>query len=187
MGRYYFAFEHYLGTSHCGDVTIDVDGDVELSDEQVDVLVNLIREKQTTDVNELGLESLYPEIYQKLKDEYRSAAYCAEELHWLWEIYEDHNYDCDMEELMEYCEKECGFIYEPTSSNDEDDDEDDEDYDEEKEEAFLKWLDNYLRSLCDDDAASFFVERMEIDLDISYQFDFDYVGIPDEIIEIAQN
>ena len=74
-----------LGMSHCGSVNAEGSGYVDLSDEEVKILVDLIREKGTTDVEEMELEELHPEIFEKLDDAYREVASDAEELHWLWE------------------------------------------------------------------------------------------------------
>ena len=71
--------------SHTGEVTVDGESAVELSDEEVDILVRLIRENKTTDVEELDLENLYPVIYDKLDTACYDMEYNAEEMHWLME------------------------------------------------------------------------------------------------------
>lgn len=81
MALYSIESEQFLGMSHSGAVTVNGESAVELSDEEVDILVKLIKENGTTDVEELDLENLYPDIYEKLDDAYRDMAYDAEEMH----------------------------------------------------------------------------------------------------------
>lgn len=112
MALYSIESEQCLGMSHSGAVTVNGESAVELSDEEVEILVKLIKEKDTTDVGELDLENLYPDIYEKLDEAYSQMAYDAEEMHWLWEGYYNHYYEYDDEELMEYCEKKLDFSFE---------------------------------------------------------------------------
>ena len=194
MALYSIESEQCLGMSHHGAVTVNGESAVELSDEEVDILVKLIKEKGTTDVEALDLENLYPDIYEKLDDAYRDMAYNAEEMHWLWEGYNNGYYEYDVYELMDYCEKNLGFSYEfkPEEYFDEDDleyyKEDPESYEDEieeaKSEAFSEWLDDYVSGLDDDEARDFFYEHMDADLNMD---DVEYtVGIPQAIINKAK-
>lgn len=114
MALYSIESEQSLGISHSGEVTVNGESAVELSDEEVDILVRLIKEKNSTDVEELDLENLYPAIYSKLDEAYYDMAYNAEEIHWLWEGYYNHYFEYDEDKLMNYCEKISAF---PLSSN----------------------------------------------------------------------
>ena len=194
MALYSIESEQCLGMSHHGAVTVNGESAVELSDEEVDILVKLIKEKGTTDIEELDLENLYPDIYEKLDDAYRDMAYNAEEMHWLWEGYNNGYYEYDVYELMDYCEKNLGFSYEfkPEEYFDEDDleyyKEDPESYEDEieeaKSEAFSEWLDDYISGLDDDEAREFFYKHMNADLNMD---DVEYtVGIPQAIINKAK-
>jgi len=194
MALYSIESEQCLGMSHSGAVTVNGESAVELSDEEVDILVKLIKEKGTTDVEALDLENLYPDIYEKLDDAYRDMAYNAEEMHWLWEGYNNGYYEYDVYELMDYCEKNLGFSYEfkPEEYFDEDDleyyKEDPESYEDEieeaKSEAFSEWLDDYVSGLDDDEARDFFYEHMDADLNMD---DVEYtVEIPQAIINKAK-
>lgn len=194
MALYSIESEQFLGMSHSGAVTVNGESAVELSDEEVDILVKLIKENDTTDVEELDLENLHPTIYNKLDDAYRDMAYDAEEMHWLWEGYNNGYFEYDIDELMEYCEKELGFSYEfkPEEYFDEDDleyyKEDPESYEDEIEEtkndAFSEWLDDYVNGLGDDEARDFFYNHMNADLDMD---NVDYtVEIPQAIINKAE-
>ena len=132
-----------LGMSHCGAVYASSNGTIELSDAEVSKLVALIKEKGSSDIKELDLENIYPEIYEKLDDAYYRIAYKAEELHWLWYGYHEGVYEYDTDELLSYCESECGFVFDGDEEDfvDEDGDFDEEAYEEAKMEAFLDdWL-----------------------------------------------
>ena len=195
MALYSIESEQCLGMSHSGAVTVNGESAVELSDEEVEILVKLIKEKDTTDVGELDLENLYPDIYEKLDEAYSQMAYHAEYMHWLWEGYYNHYYEYDDNALMAYCEKNCGFTFEfkPEEYFDSEDDiedykEDPESYEDEidevKNEAFSEWLTEYLESLSDDDAASFMEEHMDADINMD---NVEYtVKIPQAIIDKAQ-
>ena len=194
MALYSIESEQSLGISHSGEVTVNGESTVELSDEEVDILVKLIKENDSTDVEELDLEDLYPDIYSKLDEAYHDMAYKAEEIHWLREGYDNHYFEYDEDKLMDYCEKNLGFSFEfkPEEYFDEDELEDykespdsyeDEIY-EEKNRVFSKWLDDYVNSLSDEEARSFFYDHMDADLNMD---DVDYtVEIPAAIIKKAQ-
>lgn len=194
MALYSIESEQFLGMSHSGAVTVNGESAVELSDEEVDILVKLIRERDTTDVEELDLEHLYPTIYDKLDEAYHDMAYQAEEMHWLWEGYYSGYFEYDTNELMDYCERECGFTFEfkPEEHLFEDEVEEykedpesfEDQVDEAKEEAFYEWLKDYVEGLSDDDVRSFFYDHMNADLDMD---NVEYtVGIPQAIINKAK-
>lgn len=194
MASYSIESEQFLGMSHSGEVTVNGESTVELSDEEVDILVKLIKENDSTDVEELDLEDLYPDIYSKLDEAYHDMAYKAEEIHWLREGYDNHYFEYDEDKLMDYCEKNLGFSFEfkPEEYFDEDELEDykespdtyeDEIY-EEKNKAFSEWLDDYVEGLSDEEARSFFYDHMDADLNMD---DVNYtVEIPAAIIKKAQ-
>ena len=195
MALYSIESELCLGMSHHGAVTVDGESAVELSDEEVDILVKLIKEKESTDIGDLDLEDLYPDIYQKLDKAYYKMAYDAEEMHWLWEGYYNGYYEYDDDELMAYCEKELDFSFEfdpeeyfDSESDIEDYKEDPESYEDEindlKYEAFSEWLNDYVEGLSDDEARDFFYDHMGADLNMD---GVEYtVGIPQAIINKAQ-
>ena len=194
MALYSIESEQCLGMSHSGAVTVNGESAVELSDEEVDILVKLIKEKGSTDVKELDLENFHPDIYKKLDEAYYQMAYDAEEIHWLWEGYYNGYFEYDDDELMAYCEKELGFSFEfkPEEYFDEDDleyyKEDPESYEDEiydmKYEAFQKWLSDYVSGISDDEARDFFYNHMDADLNLD---DVEYtVEIPQAIIAKAK-
>ena len=195
MALYSIESEQCLGMSHHGAVTVNGESAVELSDEEVDILVKLIKEKGTTDVEALDLENLYPDIYEKLDDAYRDMAYNAEEMHWLWEGYNNGYYEYDTVELMNYCERELGFKFEYDEKDyylddpedleeGEEPDIDEDQIEEDKSEAFSEWLDDYISGLDDDEARDFFYEHMDADLDMD---NVEYtVEIPQAIINKAK-
>ena len=179
MALYSIESEQCLGMSHHGAVTVNGESAVELSDEEVNILVQLIKETGTTDVDELGIATTHPDLYEKLDDAYRNMAYKAEELHWLWEGYHNGYFEYDTEELMNYCGQELGFSFESDET-----DCDSDDVEEEKYDAFYEWLDDYVNELSDDEAASFFYNHMNASLDMDY---VEYsVEIPAGIIKKSQ-
>ena len=195
MALYSIESEQCLGMSHHGAVTVNGESAVELSDEEVGILVKLIQEKNSTDVGDLDLETLHPDIYKKLDEAYSDMAYRAEEIHWLWEGYNNGYFEYDSEKLMDYCEKELGFEFEydvkdyylddPEDLEEGEEPEIDEDMlEEDKSDAFSEWLDDYVSGLDDDEARDFFYEHMDADLNMD---DVEYtVGIPQAIINKAE-
>ena len=195
MALYSIESEQCLGMSHHGAVTVNGESAVELSDEEVDILVKLIQEKNSTDVGDLDLETLHPDIYKKLDEAYSDMAYRAEEIHWLWEGYNNGYFEYDSEKLMDYCEKELGFEFEydvkdyylddPEDLEEGEEPEIDEDMlEEDKSDAFSEWLDDYVSGLSDDEARDFFYEHMDADLNMD---GVEYtVGIPEAIIAKAK-
>ena len=181
MAKYNIECKQFLGMSHSGAVYAEGESTVDLTDEEVTTLVELIRQKGTSDVEELDLESSHPDLYAKLDKAYHDMAVHAETMHWLWEGYENGYYEYDEDELMDYCERELDFTFEYDEDDNLDDDDDEQYY--AKLRAFHSWLDDYLHSLSDDDAASFMEEHMDADINMDY---VDYtVSIPNAIIQKA--
>lgn len=187
MAQYNIWTECFLGMSHCGSVTADGSGMVDLTDKEVEKLVELVRHFGSDDLEVLNLKDAFPEIYEKLKKAHRDAAYQAEYMHWLREGYGDGCYEYDQEELMSYCEEECGFCFEeePEDFMDEDGDYDEEAYEESKYEAFVEWLDDYIYSLDDEEFVDFLVNHMNAEVDMSSWSEDYTVSLPPAIIEMA--
>ena len=72
-----------LGISHSGAVMTEGTGILELDDNEVSLLINIIKEKKNCDVDELEIEESHPDLYEKQRQAYYDMAYKAEELHWL--------------------------------------------------------------------------------------------------------
>ena len=186
MATYKIECEQCLGFSHCGPVYTEGESTVELSDEEVATLVKLIQEKNTTDVEQLDLETSHPDLYKKLDKAYGQMARHAEYMHWIWEGFENGYYEYDEEELMNYCERECGFSFEYDENDylNDNGEFDEEELGYAKSDAFTSWLDDYVHSLSDDDAAEFISEHMGAEVEVD---DVEYtVAIPAEIIQKAK-
>ena len=196
MALYSIESEQCLGMAHFGGaVTVNGESAVELSDEEVNILVQLIKEKGTTDVDELDIATSHPALYEKLDNAYREMAYDAEELHWLWEGYNNGYFEYDSDELMNYCERELGFKFEYDEKDyylddpedleeGEEPDIDEDQIEEDKNDAFSEWLDDYLSDLSDDEACDFFYNHMNADLNMD---GVEYtVGIPEAIVAKAK-
>ena len=173
--------------SHCGSVTADGSGTVEFTDEEVAKLVEMIRQYDSDDLEVLNLKEACPEIYEKLEQAHRDAAYQAEYMHWLKEGYDEGYYGYDLEELMSYCEEECGYCFEeePEDFMDEDGDFDEEAYEESRYDAFVEWLDDYIYSLDDEKFVDFLVNHMNAEVDMSSWSEDYTVSLPPAIIEMA--
>lgn len=79
----------FLGYSHFGAITESNTGEIELSNEEVAILINLIKEKNSADVRKLNIQTTHPELYEKLDNVCNSLARRAEEEHWQGEGYDD--------------------------------------------------------------------------------------------------
>ena len=195
MALYSIESNQFLGMSHSGAVTVNGESTVELSDEEVDILVKLIKEKNSTDIRELDLKNLHPVIYKKLDEAYYKMAYDAEEMHWLWEGFDNGYFEYDTDELMAYCENnlDYSFEFDPEEYFERDgeiDDykEDPELFEDEVNDAkclnFHEWLSDYVSGLSDDEARDFFYHHMNADLNLD---DIEYtVEIPETIIAKAE-
>lgn len=186
MALYSIENDTCLGFSHSGGaVNVEGEGYVELSDEEVAKIVDLIRQKGTTDIGKLNLEEVYPDIYEKLREAYYDMAYNEEELHWLWEGYNSSYFEYDADELKTYCEENCGFHFEYNKEDYIEDGEFNEDaLEDDRAEAFNDWLDDYVAGLEDDEVKDFFYNHMNANLELD---DVKYsVGIPGAIIKLAE-
>lgn len=186
MALYSIEKEWSLGVSHSGSVVVDGSYYVDLTDEEVNTLVNLIKEKDSTDIDDLELEELYPKIYEKLYDAYCSMICEATESHWLMEAFDCGETDYDYEELKAYCKENCGFEfkYDEEEYLDEDGEFDEDMLYDDEAEAFNEWLDDYVHGLPASKANEFISEHMGVEIDLSC-VDVE-VEIPESIIEIAQ-
>ena len=187
MPKFDIEVEICLGFSHCGGVYNDGYGEVELSDQEVEQLVDLMKKRGTSDIEELELGEKLPEIYGKLDEAYKAVAYKAEEEHWLDEGYyhnECHNYeDADMIDFLK--EKDSwNFEYDEDEFTDENGELDAEAlFDAECDYLHQEALDDYLAGLSGEERYDFLRNKVGIDVDVS---GCDYkITIPSEIIALA--
>lgn len=187
MPSFEIELEICLGFSHCGGVYNDEYGDVELTDEEVDQLVTLMREEESSDIEDLELEERLPEIYKKLDDAYRELAYKAEEEHWLEEGY--NHYEChnfEKADMIAYIKEkgEWNFEYNEEEFLDENGQPDEEAiFDAECEYLYEEALDDYLAGLDGEERYDFLRNKVGIDVDpqgCEYE-----IKIPEEIVKIA--
>ncbi|MDO4510208.1 MAG: hypothetical protein Q4B68_00130 [Bacteroidales bacterium] len=184
MKKYSITYENEL-CSHCCPEYVSGDGEVELSDAEVDVLVSLVKEHGSTNADELGLKESHPALYDKLDAAYRQLATEAEEEYWLWEGYKDGAYGCDLAEVMDYCKANCGFTFEHDEADylDADGNLDEEALDNDEWDAFQEWLDDYMCGLFGAELKKFCEEVLQLDVCLD---DLEYtVEIPEEIAERA--
>lgn len=194
MAEFEIEYEQSLGWSHSGEVTIKCKSTVDLTDEEVKVLVNLIREKGTADVEKLELMKIHPALYEKLDEAYYYMVYKAEEFHWLMHGLESGYFEYDVDKVMQFCEENCGYEFVPTIDNVPDYIGSDfiaallevrkENMDF-KRQDFCKWLPNYLHSIDIEEACDFINSHLNPTLEMDDDVDY-VVGIPQAIIEMAK-
>lgn len=187
MANFDFNCTSYLGFSHCGSITAEGYGSINLSDEEVATLINLINEKGTTNVEKLDLKTISPDLFQKLDEAYHQAAQEATINHWYMEGFYEGCYEYDTEELMDFCTENHGFIFEYNEDDYLDDDgELDEDtlYDD-KYDAFTEWLASFVESLDQPERIKFLIEHLNAEVDLT-DLELDYtVEIPRGVVELA--
>ena len=179
--------EQSLGFSHYGEVTVEGSGEVELTDEDVRLLIDLIRENDgESDVEKLELKEKYPDLYEKLDDAYRDVAIDA-----LWrfnviDAYENGDYE-EPDDAIEIAEREYGFKFEYDENDfipDGETELDEDELNDARIEAFYDWVDEYRQTLDEADEAMFLDTLFHIELNLDC---YDYeVEIPEEIIKIAK-
>ena len=185
--KFEFACTSFLGYSHCGSVTADGYGSIELTDTEVDTLVNLIRANGSSDIEGICLQENYPDLYEKLDEAYRDAAREATIAHWYMEGFREGVYEYDEDELIEYCSENHGFefSYDEEDYTDEDGEVDEDALYDDRHEAFSEWLEDFVVGLDTDKMVEFLTEHMNADVDTT-DLELDYqVKIPDEIIRLA--
>ena len=170
MAKFDIEVEICLGFSHCGGVYHDGYGEVELSDQEVEQLVDLIKKRGTSDIEELELEEKLPEIYEKLDEAYKAVAYKAEEEHWLDEGYyhnEGHNYeDADMIDFLKE-KNSWNFEFDEDEFTNENGELDEEAlFDAECDYLHQLALDDYLAGLSGEERYDFLRNKVGIDVEV---------------------
>ena len=174
-----------LGYSHCGSVCANAYGEFEMADADVETLVALIREKGTTDINELGIEQSHPTIYDLLEKEIYKIYQIAVTAHFIREEINDYfEYD---DGVIDYCIQKYGFNPDEEC---EDEDYEDEEYEDEEEEyeaklhsRFVNWISFYAETLSDKELVDFNSDTVNIAIDF-YADEF-ALEIPRQIIDLA--
>ena len=190
MAKFDFCCVNNLGFAHCcGAIAAEGHGTIEFSDEEVAILVELIREKGTTDVCALDLNTAYPELFQRLDEAYRQVAREATIDHWYMEGFYDGCYEYDAEELMNYGSETYDFAFEYNEEDylDEEGELDEDSLFDDKYDAFVEWLEPFVESLNTQERIKFLSEHMNAEVDLS-DLELDYmVDIPQGIVALAKN
>lgn len=186
MAMYNIDIEQDLGMSHSGSIVAAGRGTIELSDEEVQTLIQLIREKKTADIKKLGLETSHPKLYEKLDDVYRSLTYKTVELHWLREGYHKGYFRYSTNKVIGYCESHCGyeFTYNDVNYLKKDGTPNKAKIRMAKEAHFCDWLNDYVDHVEGKDARVLFYDYMNAELDL-YCVDYT-IAIPQAIIDMAK-
>ena len=193
MQSFDFSTEVCLGfhCSGCGEY-VDAEGSFTLEDEDVNALVQLIRDHNgETDIEALDLENALPNVYETIREAYRDAVAEATMNFWILNGYLNGAFE-ENDGIMDALEEEGLFKFEPDLDAirenlglDEDDEISDDDIEEAKEQAFEEWKDEYFDSLSEDDQISFIESYYCVDVDNSTD-DYEItLEIPQEIVELA--
>ena len=150
-------------------------GNVELSDSEVQQIVSLIKECQTTNVKKMELETKFPNIYAKLYDVCDDIAYHILGMEWCDVVLRNAE-DVNVRKLMEHCD----YIDEkkPGSAST-------------KTERFGEWFDGFWKSASFDERYEICINYLgcdEYDINESLMWrDESYeVQIPQDIINLAK-
>lgn len=171
MATYNIYYEHPL-SGNAEDDTIEGEGFLELSDDEVSQIVALLKKHEGKQDDALAdMQSLMPSVYTRMDDAFRSIALDAEERFWLYRFFDDHQYDVSMTELLAYCQDNCGFA---ADSSDE----------QAVMDLFASWLDKFAHALPYDDFRIFAHQQLHLGVDLSnVQYD---IEIPVEVVIMAQ-
>ena len=175
-----------MGVSHVGGITEPGEGYVELTDEEVNKLVTLMKSKNSHDVKELELKTLYPEIFEKLDSAYYEMAANAEEEHWLnWGYYNSECHNFEPADMIEFLISKGTWHFEQDEEDflDENGEPDEDAFIEAQNEYMYEAMDEYYCSVSGDESKDFLRNIVGIDVDLSF---IEYeVKIPEEIIDMA--
>ena len=161
----------------CGESTL------ELTEEEVDSLVELIERKGTADMEELELEVALPEVYAKLDAACLQAARNAEEDHWLEYGWENPDCGFDYVSAMKLAEEEYGYKFEYKEEDFLDGDGvlDEDAVEEAQMEHFCEWLTEYKDSLNGEKKREFMRRFVDVDVEnVDYE-----VEIPEDIVSMC--
>ena len=184
--KYSIDATYCLGYSYCGEEVAFGSGYVDLTDEETNTLVALVKEKQTRDVEELNIEDTHPDLYEKLEKAYYNMKFMA----WVEEgINNGGIVPSEDEDLMEWCKQNAGFAYDPNKKTEAEDDYDEDELEETDKECFQfdewfsEWLSGYIKTLDNDQAFDFFCDHLSSHVDLSLSEV--KVKIPRKILEMA--
>jgi hypothetical protein len=180
---------------HCdySEVYLDYSGSVDLTDDDVKSIVDLIRANGgETDVDALGLEEKYPDIYEKLCKAQMGAASEVNYRHWLIEGYEKGGFE-ELDNFVESIEAAGLFKYEPNFDAlrddwglEKDEEIDEDDLEDAKREAFDEWVSEYYNSLNEDGKVGFIETYYGDVMDQGEPGDYEItLKIPQGIIDLA--
>lgn len=194
MAEFDITTEICLGYHCCGsgEYTEGV-GTIELSDEQVNQLVSIIKANDgETDIKTLGLKEKHPDIYEALDEAFSEMTREAEYRYWVLNGYDNGYYE-EPDDFVESFENEGLFKYEPDLDAlreelglEEDEEIDEDDLEDAKREAFDEWLEGYVNSLDEDEKVAFIIDHYGSSVVDTDGLGEDYeIAIPQEIVDMA--
>ena len=153
---------------------------IDIPEDEKEVVLSLMGDEFSMELEDLGLDQNNPELFAKLKDIYARMAREAEEKQWLWNGFKDGAFEYDVDELMDHCQASCGFVFEGEPDEFEDEDE----YYDARVEAFEEWLEDYLISLDDDEFKEFMYKHLNAHVELD-ELDFSESGEEEDSIPLT--
>jgi superfamily I DNA/RNA helicase len=159
-----------------------------MPDDYVETLVALIREKQTTDIEELDVETSHPDIYKLLRDEIVVMLHNAVSGYDMREFIFADGWDVDTDELIDYCRQNCGF---KDSYFDEKNEETHKIKEEQFYDRFWAWYHDYVDTAPFEEIHNLFYELYDTEYEcdeLGFEYYQDYypsIFIPQQIIDMA--
>jgi hypothetical protein len=174
----------------CSYTIADAHGEFEMADADVETLVALIREKGTTDIDELGVYNSHPAIYKLLREEINSIRYDSACDHEMREAIfnAECEWDVDTDELIDYCRQNCGF---KDSYFDEKNEETHKIKEEQFYDRFWAWYHDYVDTAPFEEIHNLFYELYDTEYEYSglgfeyYEDYYPFIFIPQQIINLA--
>ena len=109
MAQYEIKFNTQKGWSYDKEEIPIESAFVELSNEEVQILVDLMKQQNTYDVSALGLEQSHPDIFEKLDEACDSIAFDIALAEALREAHYYDEEDLFLEKLQDYCIENCDY------------------------------------------------------------------------------
>ena len=168
--------------------TIESVGQVELTDEEVKTLIELYKEVESTDLDDLDLEEDYPELYQKFVDAYEAVESDAYNKQYLcyqkWAIDEIDTWGVDFSDAVTTAKEKYGF-----KKDEESNDESEKEYDNSDNDLYrelIEWAMNKLEELDLNESIDFITDVFSIEVDETPILEYT-MELPKEIVDMSDS
>lgn len=167
-------------------------GELELTDEEVKTLIELYKEAESADLDDLDLEEDYPELYQKFLDAYEAIEPDAYNQQYLcyqtWAIDEIDTWGVDFSEAVATAKEKYGFKKGEEANDESEKEADDEEYNNGNDlyEELVEWAMNKLEELNTDEGIDFITDVFGIEVDETPTLEYT-MELPKEIVDMADS